>query len=47
VINFHQNCGNVLRAVLGPTRKEVTGNWRKYLIEELHDFTPHQALFWR
>ena len=27
----------VLRAVLGPEREEVRGNWRKFHNEELHD----------
>jgi hypothetical protein len=36
----------MLRAVLGPKRKKVTGDWRKCLIEELHDLTPQQTLFW-
>jgi len=27
----------VLRKVSGPTREEVTGNWRKLHIEEFHE----------
>jgi len=35
----------VLRKILGPTRGEVTGEWRKLHNEELIDLHPHQILF--
>jgi hypothetical protein len=32
----------VLRKVLRPKMDEVTGDWRKFNNEELHDCTDHQ-----
>lgn len=32
--------GRVLRKILGPAREEVTGEWRKLLIEEFNNLCP-------
>jgi hypothetical protein len=37
----------VLRGIFGPKRDEVTGEWRKLHIEELHIYTPPQILLGR
>jgi hypothetical protein len=37
----------VLRRIFGPKRDEVTGEWRKLHIEELHICTPPQILLGR
>jgi hypothetical protein len=37
----------VLRRTFGPKRDEVTGEWRKLHIDELHNFTHSQILLGR
>jgi hypothetical protein len=34
----------VLRRIFGPKREEVTGGWRKFHSEELHDLYPSPSL---
>jgi hypothetical protein len=36
--------GRVLRKILGPTRAEVTGGWRKLHIEELNNLCPQNMI---
>jgi hypothetical protein len=35
----------VQRRIFGPKKDEVTGEWRKLLIEELNDLYPSPILF--
>jgi hypothetical protein len=37
----------VLRRIFGPKRNEVTGEWRKFHIGKLHNFTHYQILVGR
>jgi hypothetical protein len=34
----------MLGNMFGPKRDKITGDWRKFHNEELHDFTAHQIL---
>ena len=37
---------NVLRNIFGPKRNEVTGNWRKFHSENLHDLYSTRNIIW-
>jgi hypothetical protein len=36
----------LVRNIFGPERDEITGNWRKVHIEELHDLYSSTGIIW-